>query len=626
MRDAPKGNRAAASRIGHDGGMPEPAPYVTARRWRFRREIPEAARLDPSNPKWIQICEVGSYVYRGRPAPVTPEIIDEMVMNLRADPAYNPAARSLAGKPPGDVDVAMAVRFGVIALNFDHPSPDGPRPGRGWILDAERRDTGFWALTWFGTVASESDKAAAIPSAYEGMLNGTWKSTSIEWGAKAEDNLGRPIGAYLSGVALTNIPFVTGMTPIQMSRDVGPRRFGAASDVLDGLKDYFELGDDEGLPEVLARIARLKGYALDGVPAPLGVDVGACLEAFRVLLNLPTLADPASIFGELAKLLGALAAEQPSETSMPPETPALPPAQLAREPAVLLSWLRPEIAKLAQRDPSLAIPEDEPTARHVIGMLFKRIGDVADAHKAFTDAAGTTDPKALVELMKKLAELQDLVPELQAHEAAEDQGEASAIDGDVAMAAGAEGKDPVAPENAAYMRYLKYERIGGEKAMGTNFFSRSFDAAGKPIKVKFADRHKQRAETRAAFLAAHGITHGARPAAPQRIDFENAFAGPGARFAASNGEQPDYRGFARPGGEPPPPPAASMTWQKIAALPPSTMDNPGMRLFDALARERYQGKIPNEQARTALHVEAGKILMQLGPAPADLHRYFRTGV
>jgi hypothetical protein len=174
----------------------------------YAAPVPDGVRLDPSNPKWIQLCAAGSYVYRGEPVTITPATFDQMIANFRAHPSYDAGARNLFGKPSAEVaPLVLAGRFGVVALNFDHPPLGGPRPGSGWILELDRRDGELWGLCWFGE------------RAYAGMLSREWSWTSIEWtGATADPKTGKDIGAYLSGVALTNDPFIQGMQPIQMSR------------------------------------------------------------------------------------------------------------------------------------------------------------------------------------------------------------------------------------------------------------------------------------------------------------------------------------------------------------------------------------------------------------------------
>lgn len=198
--------------------------------WFYASELPEAVRIDQSNPKWIQLCTAGSYVYRGRPVEVTTTKLDQMVTNFRASPAYKLDARSLLGRPVEEVGaLVLGGPYGVVALNFDHPPHGAPRPGHGWFLDLERRGADLWGLCWFDA------------EAHTGLLGGSWKWTSIEWDEQP-DNKGRDRGAYLSGVALTNDPFITGMRPIQMAQNEARSPGG----VLLAVPERANIPDDHG--------------------------------------------------------------------------------------------------------------------------------------------------------------------------------------------------------------------------------------------------------------------------------------------------------------------------------------------------------------------------------------------
>lgn len=578
-------------------------------RTHFRNPLAADVAADPSNPKWVQLCATGKYVYRGQPIDIAPATFDEMVSNFRAHPAYDATARTFAGKPTAEVaPLVQAGKLGVIALNFDHPPQGAPRPGHGWFLDVERRGEQLWGLCFLD------------PEAHAGMLAAAWKWTSIEWADNAKNNAGETIGAYLSGVALTNDPFIQGMTPIQMGGAVA--WFGPATDVLCELRCVLNLGETSDLGAVIGELAKLKTWALAEMAPPMGVDVAGLVARIRALLNLPTLCDAASIFQELDKLLSRLAAESPEE------------------PMALPDSNTPQISQLARRLASRfkVVETDEPAIVLATEAHFQR-GDEAMQHlTALQDALGAKDPKDLAGKIAALSEIASrskenadalaaLVPELEAAEAGEEAAEGEAVTADVAAVMQSKGMDPAAPENMGMSRALRLARIGGDP----NFFRFSgLDAKGQPKKVPRAQLREKRATARAEFLREHGISlaSGTPPAArPQQL--VNYFAGPGAQHGPGVGQTAlgaatGYMGFANgPAAPPPPPPAGAMTWETIAALPPVTNgDNPGARLVAHFARTELNGKIPDESTRTALWKRATAVVMALPPMPPAVHNYF----
>lgn len=590
----------------------------TIRRF-YATELPEPVRLDPSNPKWVQVCTAGSYVYRGEPVDVTLAHFDQMSRNFRAHPAYDPAARALLGRDPAEVGaLVLGGKFGVVALNFDHPPDGGPRPGQGWLLDVERRGDQLWALTFFGE------------RAHAGMLAGEWKWTSIEWNADTTLPTGQKVGAYLSGLALTNDPFIQGMTPIQCSRPGEAMAFAwsAAVDVLVELRRLFGLPDSADLGAVIAEIAKLRMWAMNEAAAPVGVDVPEFVKCIRALLNLPTLADPASIFAELDKLLGRLAAETPEEISMPTE--------LHRRTAALLTPHAPGVTA-----------EDETRLVVEVVRYFDRAGDVMAAMDQLGGMLGTKDPKQMNEKLTGLmalatqkadldAQIAALLPEVEAAKAAEDTAEQGMIEQDVNAAMAAKGLDPAAPGNVGMSRALRRDRIGGDEHFFA--FTGQLDAKGQPVRTPAAERRAKRAKARTDFFAAHGISLAApgTVAPPQTMTFTNFFAGPGAQFGAhtagapaQNGAHGGYMGFAgsaQNGGGAAPPAPGAMSWEQIAALPPvQAGDNPGARIVAHFARTEHAGKSLTEQERTALWRRAGDIIGKLPSAPpAVLHLFTRT--
>lgn len=568
-----------------------------------------AGPVDTSNPKWLQLCTAGSYVYRGTPVEITDATFDAMIGNFRAHPAYKPDARQLFGMPLDEAQkLGAAITSGVVALNFDHPPPGAPRPGHGWFLELERRGSSLWGLVWMD------------PQAYQGMANGTWKWTSIEWNGNAVNNRGQEIGPYLSGVAFTNDPFVQGMTPIQMSRpEAGPVVwFGAATDALCELRIVLGLPETAGVEGILTELAKLRTWAIDGVPAPIGVDVGAILARCRRILNLPTLSEPANIFGELSKLLGRVAEEtETQEPTMP--LPNDPKSQTPNEPSALARAFAPRLSAILR---TAVEPTDEAVTRHFDGAMGRY--DEAMAHaQALSKMFGTTDAKAIADKLGALMGLQEqissLLGEVQAEHIAEEKAEGEMAAVDAAQVMSAQRLDP--RTSAGTFQAYTAQRLGFSAPLA---FPSAEDVQKDPGKLlkTLADVRKRRAErstVKTAFFKAHGID--AVVPVPQHLQHlygAQLFAGNGAVFGAGNAGAPPAGGAPlqahgspgagayfgahlqhpngnNAGGQPGP-----WSWARVSQLPPSQRgDNPPQRVFEEVVRTEF-----NNDAQGARYEQA----------------------
>lgn len=580
----------------------------------YASTVPEAVRVDPANPKWVQICTAGSYVYRGEPVTIGDDTFDQMIANVHAHPAYKADARSLLGRPIAEVaPLVTAGVYGVVALNFDHPPVGGPRPGCGWILDAERRPgegggpSTLWALTFFDA------------DAYSAMLAGKWRWTSIEWTAFTPDpKTGKDLGAYLSGCALTNDPFIQGMTPIQMGREQGAViAFGAATDVLCELRYIFALPETADVGAVIAEVAKLRAWAIGEMSPPLGVDVGALVGRIRRLLNLPTLSDPAIIFVELNKLLARLAAETPEEIPMgnDSKTPENGGAALglARLFATMLS------AKLGT-----AIGDDEASLRRAFDAMGNRYDEATSHLQALQKIFGTTDPKEISEKLASMQALSDqmtqLLGEVKAEHDAEEAAEGQMAASDVAQVMQAQRLDPATAPGT--VRAYTAQRLGFAQPLVVPTAAQV--AKDPSLFVKFfadARKHRElRRSSRAAFFEAHGITDLARVQAALPSHLRGALApalfGNGGVFAPGTGPQPGQGAPNQGQGQPMQfgnnSGAASNAWTmaRVQALPPGPND--AQRIFDEVVRTEHGGKVtPGSQAYTAAWSRVNAILSDI---------------
>lgn len=616
-----------------------PAPRLTF----YQAPIAEPTRLDPSNPKWIQLCTAGSYVYRGERVEITPATFDQIVANFRTHPAFDPAARSLYGKPAAEVGpLVMGGKFGVIALNFDHPPMGAPRPGHGWFLDVERRNGELWGLCFFD------------PEAYSGMLSGTWKWTSIEWSDDTISPKGEKIGAYLSGVALTNDPFIQGMTPIQLSRrhhaapgiapaiptldellamlPEGDRAyvqslpeekratdekakaileaarakrqasrpapvvfFGAATDVLCELRGLFALPETADVGAVIGELAKLRAWALGEMTPPLGVDVGELVSDLRSLLNLPTLSDPASIFGELDKLLARLAAETPEETTMPPDptkiTDNAAALGLARVFALLSTRLSAKLGTV--------VTEDEPGVMKAFDAFSGRYDEAMGHVNALKQAFGTDDAKAIAEKLSALMSLGDqmqaLLGEVAAEHEAEEKAEGEMAAQDVTQAMQAQRLDPNTAKGT--VQAYTMQRLGNTVSftVPTAEQIKKDPSSAARFLAAVRARREERSKARSTFLEAHGLADLARvqsalPAHLQGALLPALFGGAGAPYAP---------GAPLPGNAPPSPQQGqpqpmqfgnTWTMARVQQLPPGP--NNAERIFAEVVRTEFNGITP----------------------------------
>lgn len=145
---------------------------------------------DSEQPIWIQIAKPGKF--RGHSAghfEMNAAVFAQIIAN------FNARANKL------------------IPVDFEHASeqhaaegtiPHSGAPAQGWITQLEQRaDGNLWGLVEWLPLAKKYIKSKQY----------RYLSPAIVFGAKDRVS-GKPIGAYLSSVALTNNPFLDGMQPV----------------------------------------------------------------------------------------------------------------------------------------------------------------------------------------------------------------------------------------------------------------------------------------------------------------------------------------------------------------------------------------------------------------------------
>lgn len=580
--------------------------------------LPESVRLDPSNPKWVQLCAAGDYVYRGQPIKITTDTLDRMIANFRAHPAFDAGARQLFGKPLAEAaKLGAAITSGVIALNFDHPPPGMPRPGHGWFLDVERRGDQLWGLCWFDA------------EAHAGMLALRWKWTSIEWTEDDADNQGRARGPYLSGVALTNDPFITGMQPIQMSQ-----RCGCGQTFASPLPAPLLTPDEQRYLDALTeqQVQQFAAYPwekciADQKKAGHSEESSARICGSIKAKNAARLA-ARSVSGTLpngptsANIPGAHVSTQEIH---PMTTPAPAPTNtFARTFASRLS------AKLGR-----AVGDDEAAvllAFDAYGNQYDQLMAVASQLKQLL---GTEDPAEIVDKLTALAALKEqmaqILPQMAAAEESAMATEAEMAAQDVQQVMAAQRLDP-AKHPGTVKAYLA-QRLGGLPPLVAPTAAEF--AKSPAVLLRFMGEQRARREARPglrkAFLAAHGIDAMVPvPAHLQHIYGTTLFAGDGAVFGVNNNAPPPaanqgqgqhpYNGAPLAGQGVPS--ATGYTWARVALLPPPAKgDNYLQRIFDEVVRAEFAGDARGsryEQAWKRANALASELIRREGPPPSSL--------
>lgn len=176
---------------------------------------------------WNQVARTGAY--KGHPqGPVefTAKVFDEIVANFAA--LQN-------GEVPGDYE------------HFSECPPDGAAvhgvPAPFWVTAVEIRGDQLWAaFKWVSPVAVAQ------------VRSGEYKYVSPAINFRSRDRAtGLPIGARLTSVALTNHPFLDGMTPITASATapVTPHVSSDVPAIIEGLREHFlqHLRASFGMPD-----------------------------------------------------------------------------------------------------------------------------------------------------------------------------------------------------------------------------------------------------------------------------------------------------------------------------------------------------------------------------------------
>jgi len=194
------------------------------------------------------------------------------------------------------------------------------------------------------------------------------------------------------------------------------------ADAFQRLKDIFELGELASVVDVAGQLAKLKAYAAGETPPP-GVDAAQLIQQIRQLLQLELLTDTETILAKCEELLAKVAAEPAPALTREPMPDPVPTSD-----SLLIA--------LAKR---LGVPS---TPADVERVIFERLQAGEDAkmklRELFT-ALGVEDPEAavaqLADWCKKIAQLEELIPEVASLRTTQAETEDASLEEDMAMAA-----------------------------------------------------------------------------------------------------------------------------------------------------------------------------------------------
>jgi len=345
----------------------------------------DGAKPSVGHSTWNQIARVAEFNGHAQgPVKFTPEVFAEILRNFAAN---------------GN---------GEIPLDYEHTSERLPEnaalvgvPAPGWVTKVEVRNGGreLWALFKWASV-----------DAVRYVREGQYKYVSPAINFKSRDKVtGKPAGARLTSVALTNHPFIEGMQPL------------AADDrsrALDALLTPLARALNVSVAELAAAVAALKPAEQAALAAPPADSLHAPTNAAGAPATEPKM-DPEKTDDEMAEGDAAMA-DLPK--MQPDAAPAAPAGDAAKDKADKEAAAQGDGA----RDPAGRFASMMPSLAAKVGMTY---GD-ADAEAA--------EDAVLAQVDAKLAELADLKAKLaaiQEREKAAMQADAAAMS-DRVIAAG----------------------------------------------------------------------------------------------------------------------------------------------------------------------------------------------
>lgn len=460
---------------------------------------------DANKPVWVQVAEEGEFNgYAGGAFKFDTAVFAELVSNFKKHPSYRAGADGTG-------------TANVVAWDFNHASEQGATsgsipisgaPAQGWVRDLAVRmgadnKAELWALTQWLEPARSYIK--------EGRYQ--WASVTVVFNA-IDPKSGVNVGSLLTSIALTNQPFIEGMTPLAAERrsraELMNGYYEPAKDAqcaLDSMLSLLQLPLTSGVAGVLGQCANIQAWIVSG-GAPLGVDLANICGCMRRIFNLPALATTDEIFAEVQRMLGTLLDEQAAAQGVvepEPEPEVTPPEATPAAAATRTDQMN--IALLAKK---LGV---QPTAEAVMAALEAKLDLVIKLAKALGLAENAADGVILEAAGDARARLAALLKALKIENPDE------AIDGIADLMAQAAQLKEVMPEleglkkKAAAAEEEEVEEDVDEAMASKNYPAELRDALvleRRADKAKFQAKYPRR-KAEAAKTSATGVTPQAAP-------------------------------------------------------------------------------------------------------------------
>lgn len=264
-------------------------------------EVPiTCADAGTDTPVWIQLAMAGRF--EGHPAAkfeFNASVFDSIIRNFQT------------------------VDLGQVAFDFEHASEQPPSegdigvsgaPAQGWIRKLENRGNSLWGLVdW-------------LEPARTYIREGKYKyvSPAIRWKA-VNPRTGEAIGPRMSSAALTNKPFLRGMSAVTASdQNMGDTTLLATyaystSEYMPKIRNSLRLSELSSAQECSDAMDRLTdAYEAGGGDVHQGIDVPGYITAMREMVSAPLHSTVEEIFDAVRKMIEA-AIEEHEATMHPGE-------------------------------------------------------------------------------------------------------------------------------------------------------------------------------------------------------------------------------------------------------------------------------------------------------------------
>jgi hypothetical protein len=424
-----------------------------------------AVRLDASaevdGAKWLEVAYEGSFKghWMGE-FEFTRATFDQIVRNFHAHPQYKAGAESAAP------DVIATGAFDVVQWDMHHaseaPATSGEipvigAPAQGWALDVRvgQRADGKACLEAY-TRWLEPARSYIKEGRYR------WASVAVVFDAK-DPTSGKPCGAVLTSIAITNQPFLQELPALAASATQLRWYPGdccrTSEEALEAIRDVLGMPATATAQEVGVEVAKLRGFAAPGTTPPAGVDVDELVGKFRMILALPVLSTPDEVFAELDKLFSQInapagATKQDNNTMTTQATVQQPAAKSPAED--LVDTLRITLAKQRGEKP------DQITYTQILAAVESGAGATTDlaALLAGLDVKNIAAALEQIGNLKKVQQkLNEIMPQYEAAQKQIDEMDQQAAGEEVDMALASLGFDPAdqtkAPVRASLLQHRK---------------------------------------------------------------------------------------------------------------------------------------------------------------------------